>query len=135
MEVFGKVSDIVLSREGTSQSTGNKYQIHTVVVQGSDNVCFEVFGTLEHLQKNGIVKGAEGKFIIKTEANYYNGKYYQRMSLDNIRNDFKPLGGAPKTEAQQQVEAVAQAAEAAKEDPLEQQCSGKAPTPVDDLPF
>lgn len=132
MEVFGKVSDIVLSREGTSESTGNKYQVHTVVVQGSDNVCFEAFGTMEHLAKFGIVKGAEGKFTLKTEANFYNGKYYQRIKLDNIRNDFKPLGGIPKTEAQQQVEAVAQAAEAAKEEPKD---NGQAPTPVDDLPF
>lgn len=134
MEVFGKVSDIVLSREGTSQSTGNKYQIHTVVVQGSDNICFEVFGTLEHLQKNGIVKGAEGKFIIKTEANYFNGKYYQRNSLNDIRRDFTPLVGseAPKakTEAEAQVEAIAQTADVVKSEGEQ-----KAPVPTDDLPF
>ena len=129
MEVFGKVTDIILSRKGTSQA-GNPYEIQTVVVQGSENVCFDIFGTIEHLQKNGIVKGAEGKFTIKTATNYYNGKYYQRNSLDNIRNDFKPLGTAPKTEAQQQVEAIAQTAEAVKTE-TEQ----KAPVPTDDLPF
>lgn len=135
MEVFGKVSDIILSREGTSQSTGNNYQIHTVVVTGSDNICFEVFGTMEHLTKNGIVKGAEGKFLIKADVSFYKDKYYQRLTLDNVRNDFKPIGGTPKplvenTEASAQVEAAAQAkADAQPKD------NGQEPAPTDDLPF
>lgn len=137
MEVFGKVSDIVLSREGTSAASGNPYQLQTVVVAGSDNVCFEVFGTMEHLAKNGIIKGAEGKFILKTEVSNYNGKYYQRMRLDNIRNDWKPLGGTTikvevkDDEANKQMDAMSQA----KTDAVGIEAPAPTPQPTGDLPF
>ena len=139
MEIFGKVQKVVLAREGVAKMSGNHYQIHNVVVAGSDNVVFEVYGTAEHLQKHGMVEGAEGKFTIKTEVNEYQGRIYQRMSMMDISRDFVPLVSSqpkpaePKTEAQLQHEAMAEAAQAAKTEtkPAETQ----APQPNDDLPF
>lgn len=136
MEIFGKVTDIILAREGESKMSGNPYQIQMVVVQGSENVCFEVYGTYEHLEKNMLVKGAEGKFRIKTSVSNYNGKYYQRMEMVDLRRDFTPLAQQPsapaKTEAQMQYEVIAQAADAAHNAPAQaEQPKGS----IDNLPF
>jgi len=115
MEFFGKITDVVLSRKGTSQS-GNDYEIQSVVMNnGTESIVFDVFGTAEHIAKFGIMKGAEGKANIKLEANYFNGKYYQRNSMTDIRNGFKMIGVVAghlgsitdkEAEAQAQVEAM-----------------------------
>lgn len=139
MELFGKIQKVVLAREGVAKMSGNHYQIHNVVVAGSDNVVFEVYGTAEHLQKHGMVEGAEGKFTIKTEVNEYQGRIYQRMSMMDISRDFVPLVSSQpkpaetKTEAQLQHETMAAAAQAAKTEtnPAETQ----VPQPNEDLPF
>lgn len=138
MEFYGKIKAIVLAREGVTKMSGNPYQIHNVVVEGSESVVFEVYGTREHMEKYGLVEGAEGKFTVKTEANAYQDRWYQRMSMVDVRRDFKPLANSnpsePKTEGQLQHEVVAGAAQAANT-PTNQTAPAEAPKPNDDLPF
>lgn len=92
MEIFGKVTDIVLSREGTSQN-GNHFEVYTVVLEGNEKVAADVFGTREHLEKHGITIGAEGKFTVTTNySKSQQGRYFNRIDMD-ARTGFIPLGG------------------------------------------
>lgn len=140
MEIYGKIVGIRLSREGISQN-GNAYQIHSVAIDGSENLAFEVFGTKEYIEKYGIIEGNEGKFNLKIERSDYNGKYYTRVSMANPRTDFTPLQKSqkPMTEGEALVQATKDTIEAANAAAASTAPASPAVAPADekkgDLPF